>query len=147
MKHVYCLMEKPIPLKRGRLFKLNGKTMVYDSQKREKSKTRHLIFKQHLKKPIKNGDDWISSALSVLTGPLKIDVTFYMPMPKSLSKKKRDAMVDTPHIKRPDIDNLEKYILDCLTGCAIIDDSLVYDMHSRKLWSDNPRTELIIETL
>src|SRR5690554_3514466 len=41
-------------------------------------------------------------------------LTFVLPMPKSWSKKKRDAMRGAPHQQRPDKDNLEKALLDAI---------------------------------
>jgi len=39
--------------------------------------------------------------------PLEINIIYFLPIPKSSSKKKRAAMLngDIKHVKRPDIDN------------------------------------------
>lgn len=59
-------------------------------------------------------------------------VTFYLPMPKSWSKKKRSAMIGKPHQQTPDVDNLLKALADaCHT-----DDSHIWDVHVRKLWAE-----------
>ena len=63
---------------------------------------------------------------------------FYMPMPKSWSKKKKAAMNEQPHQQKPDKDNLEKAFLDAL--CE--DDSYVWDVRVSKYWSDRPRIEI-----
>jgi Holliday junction resolvase RusA-like endonuclease len=42
------------------------------------------------------------------------DVTFWMPMPKSWSKKKRYAMAGSWHTGKPDLDNLLKALMDAL---------------------------------
>lgn len=57
-------------------------------------------------------------------------VIFYMPMPKSWSKKKKTEYVLTPHRQVPDVDNLCKALLDALFG----DDSHVYDIRVSKYW-------------
>ena len=57
-------------------------------------------------------------------------IIFWMPMPKSWSKKKKYKMVSTPHQQRPDIDNLCKSLLDAMYG----DDSHVHDIRITKLW-------------
>lgn len=60
--------------------------------------------------------------------PLKIN--FYLPMPPSWSKKKRERLADTPHEQKPDADNLVKAFLDAL----LEDDSKIWDIHVRKFW-------------
>lgn len=43
-----------------------------------------------------------------LTGPIRLDLTFYMPKPKK-------KVCHKWHTKRPDLDNLEKAVMDALT--------------------------------
>lgn len=57
-------------------------------------------------------------------------VTFVLPMPESWPEKKREAMTGKPHQQKPDIDNLEKGLLDAVFP----DDSHVWDIHTRKIW-------------
>lgn len=57
--------------------------------------------------------------------PLRATVTAFFAVPKSTSKKKAVAMDGTPHIKRPDADNVAKAILDALNGHAYNDDSAI----------------------
>ena len=49
-----------------------------------------------------------------LEGPLSVELTFYLPRPKSLRRKK-DPELPIRHTKKPDRDNLEKAVLDALT--------------------------------
>lgn len=60
----------------------------------------------------------------------RLSITFFMPMPKSWSNKKRLEMLGSPHQQRPDIDNLIKSFLDAL--CE--DDSYVYYVEAEKRW-------------
>ena len=83
-------------------------------------------------------------------GPIKLIITFYMPIPKSTPKKLREKLVgDTiPHIKKPDISNLEKFFLDVLEVAEVYkNDSQVYEMQAKKLYSDNPRTVVVVEEI
>ena len=57
-------------------------------------------------------------------------VRFYIPMPASWGKKKKQRMQLTPHQQKPDIDNLLKAFLDAV----FTDDSHVYDIQATKLW-------------
>ena len=63
----------------------------------------------------------------------RVSLTFYIPMPKSWSKKKREQMLGKPHKQRPDIDNLAKAFLDAL----LQEDSHVYSLHADKYWANN----------
>src|SRR5881392_2089938 len=53
----------------------------------------------------------------LLAGPVAVDLTFVMPRPKSAPKRSTP-----PAIRRPDLDKLERAILDALTGIAFADD-------------------------
>lgn len=84
-----------------------------------------------------------------LQGPLRVDCIFYMPRPKShygTGKKAGVLKQDAPlyHTKKPDIDNLQKTVYDCLNGFAWSDDSIICISESKKLYSDRPRTEIVI---
>jgi Holliday junction resolvase RusA-like endonuclease len=118
---------KPIP-KKNTLF---GNKRGYNSQKKLMDGIRMVIKSQY------KGE--------LLTGAVKLDVIYYMPIPKDTSKKKRKAL--KWHIKRPDEDNMTKLIKDCMSGIVYKDDSQVADARYRKIYSDNPRTEIIIEEL
>ena len=63
-----------------------------------------------------------------------------MPIPKSASKKAKIAMESgvTAHIKKPDIDNMAKTVLDALNGLAYVDDSQIYSLTLYKTYSERP---------
>ena len=71
--------------------------------------------------------------------PIKAYIKFYMPIPKSISKKKAAELVGKPHTKKPDTDNLIKSILDGLNGLAFNDDSQVYFPIAKKVYGDKPK--------
>lgn len=78
--------------------------------------------------------------------PLSVKMTMYMPMPKSMSKKKvADALnsVLRPTTK-PDCTNLAKGIEDALNGVLWRDDSLIVDLYVSKFYSDTPRVEITV---
>ena len=58
----------------------------------------------------------------------------------------KDQWIKIPHTKKPDIDNLIKYVLDSLSGQNgfFLDDNQVYTIYAEKLYSDKPRTEIVI---
>ena len=69
-----------------------------------------------------------------------------MPIPKSLSKVKKDALKGKPHYLRPDIDNLIKFILDSANGILYLDDAQIYTINAHKIYDEHPRTEIEIFT-
>lgn len=77
--------------------------------------------------------------------PLLATVTAYFPIPKSVSKKKAEAMAGTFHVNRPDSDNIAKAILDSLNGLAYPDDSAVQIDRCWKVYTNAaPRVEVKI---
>lgn len=85
----------------------------------------------------------------LLEGDLSITINFLFPIPKSTSKKNRELMLkgEIKHNKRPDIDNCIKSIADALNNIAYKDDSQIVQVIACKLYSDEPRTEVIIEEI
>jgi len=85
----------------------------------------------------------------MLNGPVSIVTTFFMPIPKSLSIKKQVALNGKYHIKKVDLDNLEKAFFDVIvmSGVIIKDDCQIAYSESNKIYSDNPRTEATITEL
>jgi Holliday junction resolvase RusA-like endonuclease len=75
-----------------------------------------------------------------------VNVVFGLPIPKSTSKhKKEDMLNDTiKHIKKPDVDNLLKAVLDGLNGIAWADDSQVIRVCASKIYSTEPYVYLYI---
>lgn len=72
-------------------------------------------------------------------GPLRVDLTFYFPRPKSHFTPKgelRTAIAPRWHTQKPDRDNSDKAILDTLTNLGIWgDDKQVCDGRIRKLYA------------
>jgi Holliday junction resolvase RusA-like endonuclease len=78
--------------------------------------------------------------------PIAIVVEAFLPIPKSWPKyKQAQAASDRmPVIKRPDLDNLVKSVLDGLNAVAFKDDSQVFYMRCTKHYSHTPRTEVSV---
>lgn len=81
-----------------------------------------------------------------LNGPIRVDIIFYMLIPKGTSKKRTKAKIkgDILPTKRPDWDNMAKAITDALNGIAYNDDNQIVETHIYKYFSDNPRAEVKI---
>ena len=77
-----------------------------------------------------------------LMGAIRLEVTFYMPIPASLSKKKHNELIEQHyHIKKPDLDNLVKAVCDSLEGTYFKNDSQICEIIAKKVYDENPRTE------
>ena len=81
--------------------------------------------------------------------PIKLKVDFYMPRPKAhFGKSGLKYGSPVRHTKKPDLDNLEKAVMDALTEVGIWrDDSLVCVKSTRKHYTDTqtPGANIIIE--
>ena len=70
----------------------------------------------------------------------QVDVIFFVPMPKTWTKKKCLEMDGKPHQSRPDIDNYLKALFDAV--CS--EDSHIYKVTAKKVWSTKGMIELNI---
>lgn len=84
-----------------------------------------------------------------LEAPLKVDIVFYLPIPKSYSPRDHKQALAGLLLpaKRPDSDNYEKLLLDACNGLLYVDDGQIVDTHHRKLYSAEPRTEIALEEI
>lgn len=92
-----------------------------------------------------------------LTGPIRINVTFYMPIPKSGKVSRMDAETGKrrlypvkhgePHIAKSDLDNLIKGLFDALNKNVWADDNQIFEVTSKKVYGDMPGIEFSIEHL
>lgn len=76
----------------------------------------------------------------------ELDITFAIEIPKSWSKTKKEAALNQsirPTVK-PDLDNLQKAILDGLNGFAWKDDKFITQITARKIYADKGYTEIKI---
>lgn len=87
--------------------------------------------------------------VGVIDGAISLEVTFYLPRPKRLLRK-RDPDGPVPHTAKPDIDNLWKSTVDALKGLVWRDDPLICDTRARKWYCEKagvPRVEITVRTL
>ena len=126
MKVSFTIEHEPKAQKRHKF----GKGYVYDPSKKDKLAILPL-FCRH------------TSSLTT-AGALSVALAFYMPIPKSYTKKKKALMQDEtyPHTNTPDTDNMVKFYLDCFP----FDDKIIYKIKARKIYSPRPRVEIVIKT-
>lgn len=68
-------------------------------------------------------------------------VIFFMPIPTSRSKKKQLELLNKPHLFKPDLSNLIKFVEDCCNNIVFKDDCIITSINAQKVYSDTPRTE------
>ena len=124
---------KPIAKKRPRFFRRDIGVGTYNDQDTEEGKFMLLLTQQ-----------WPYSLPIEKDIPIEIKLNFFMPIPKSTSKKRAALMRDgnIRHTKKPDTDNLIKFVKDCMNSVVWADDSQVWFVAGKKLYADNPRTEI-----
>ena len=80
-----------------------------------------------------------------LKGAIKIAIHFFMPIPSSISNKKKQQLQYMPHTKKPDIDNLIKAVMDAINYTNLWeDDSHIWCLMSSKTYSDEPQCQITI---
>lgn len=84
-----------------------------------------------------------------MEGYLKIEMLFFMPIPKSTSKKRKELMLQRKILpdKKPDYDNMAKAISDALNNIAYKDDNQIVEAHIYKFYCYDPRAEVFIESI
>ena len=84
-----------------------------------------------------------------LEGQISARIEAYFPIPKSTSKKKREAMAnkETMHTKKPDADNIAKAVLDALNGIAYDDDNQICMLFVKKYYGEEPRVEVTLREI
>lgn len=133
---VITIFGTPIPQGRPR-FQLR-KCYAYDPPKSRKEKRRIRAEVAHYMR---------CNRIAMFTGALRVTLQFFLPIPKSFSKKRHAAcdagsILPTP---KPDLDNLVKLVLDACNGVLYQDDSCVVDGVFSKRYSDNPRVVIMVE--
>lgn len=129
-ERVYVIAGNPVALQRPRL----GNGHVYNPQAKEK-----LIYGIDLRNQHESDE--------LYTEPIHMDITFFMPIPESWGKKRKENVLGTYHYLRPDIDNMVKFILDAALGVLYKDDAIVASISAHKVYSNTPATKIVIRSL
>ncbi len=80
---------------------------------------------------------------------IKIEIIAYFDIPKSTSKNRKEQMLknEIRPMKKPDIDNITKIILDALNKFVYHDDTQVVELVVKKYYSDAPRVNVKVEVI
>ena len=97
---------------------------------------------------------WLLMAKGQVTetmeGAVRMSCEFAFERPKSHFGTGRNAAqlknsAPIYHTQKPDIDNLVKFVNDCLNEVAYRDDSQIVMIHADKIWDSPARTEIWLE--
>lgn len=118
---------------RPRFVRAPRNVIVYDPQKGEKDRYRWQIKSQFRNNP--------------LLTPVSLHIKFFLPIPKATSQiRKKEMIADIHHHqKKPDIDNLAKFVLDCMNGIVFKDDSQIYKLFLEKSYAEKEGILILIE--
>lgn len=103
-------------------------------------------------KKTKDYEDSVREEARIAMGsekPLETPVSVYLyirlPIPQSYSKKRTQACLDGLElpIKKPDIDNAAKAVLDGMNGIVYQDDAQIVSLHIKKLYG-TPSVEVLV---
>ena len=127
----FTVLGNPKPQSRPRFFRRGNFVRVYDKDKPDKDNFAEVAMYNAPKEP--------------LTEPLVVNIIFYLKRPKNHYRTGKFAGVlkDTAlnyHTRRPDIDNLSKFVLDSLNKVYWVDDSQIFQLNLTKKYDEEPRT-------
>ena len=80
-------------------------------------------------------------------GLLGVDIGFYIAMPKSWSKKKKELKEGRYCDNNADVDNYLKAILDSLNEIVYVDDRQIVEIAARKIYSNKPCIKFKYKTI
>ncbi len=121
-----------------------------------KQRVRLGRYSRYTPEQTKNYENWVKLSFinqypnfKPLENELQVSIKAYFEIPKSVSKKKREQMLNgniRPTIK-PDLDNIAKSVLDALNGLAYLDDKQIVFLEVEKFYDVSPRVELMVEEI
>ncbi len=121
--------------------------VMYDPQEKQKWAIRRLLNHQ-IKEAFNNENKEIVKEASNLASAdyFSLSLSFYVKIPESATaiKRKQMAWGLIKPSKKPDFDNYEKFICDCANGFLYKDDAMIVKCITKKMYSENPRTEIEI---
>lgn len=118
----------PCPQKQTRFVRRGSYVSTFDPSSKEKANIQWQLKAYAPREP--------------LAGAVKVDLTFYLPVPKSTSGVRKRQMLN--HVilptKRPDVDNLAYLITNAMKSIIYCDDSQVVDLCMHKRYGAEPKT-------
>lgn len=135
----FTVWDEPKPLGRARFARLpGGKVRTYTQRKDQD--VRFNIRAAFLSHPDVVADTYgDGDGFKPLTGPLRLTMIAYLPMPRNIPKKRRMTALPA---KRPDLDNYVKQVEDALQGYAFVDDAQIVSIEARKRYAGQATVQI-----
>lgn len=140
-KIVVSIPAEPIAQGRPRLSSRGGFARAYDPPK---SRTWKAFVADYAAKAMED-----AGITELLEGPLLIRIRFGFPLPKSQHRKKEPVLRQW-HMKRPDLDNLYKGVIDACEGVIYHRDSEIVKVVMDKVivaQGDAPFVNFVVEKI
>lgn len=132
------VVTDPVPQPRPRATVVAGRARIYNP-----STTK--VYKQQITQMLIRVPEHFPEGI-----PVRVTIDYFFQRPKSLQRKK-DPVGFIWHTKKPDLDNLNKAVLDAISEAGIWhDDRQVADLRSRKFYtkkSGDPMVRITIEEI
>lgn len=126
VKHQFVVLGKPIPQPRHRVCCQGGYARTYLPSDHPVHAYKALLVQGAR-----------AARIPVMEGPVRLDIMF------SFTRKSKQAREFK--ISKPDLDNLDKAVMDALTEAGVWgDDAQVAEKHSLKVWSTVDATSVFI---
>jgi len=134
----FTVPTRPKPKQRAKKF-FNQKTKTMHAWTPKETEDYESLIRWHYR----------DKSNHLFTGAIHLHLDFRFEPPKSMSKKKREQMIDQLEsmTKKPDLDNLVKAIKDSLNGVAWTDDSLIVHTNSIKYYWEKDEVYIRISSL
>lgn len=132
----YIIEGIPQQQERPRAAYINKKIVLYDPPNSKK-------YKEFLKKEIQKQE------VKLLTEPIKVKIHFFVPIPKSYTKKQHALIQENKLLpsKKPDLSNYIKLIEDAFNNILYKDDAQIIELIAKKSYSETPRIEIEVNKL
>lgn len=124
----------PVPKGRPRFRSMGKFVSTYTDNK---TRDFEALIAEHAKQAM--GD------MEPLETPLTVFLHFMLPIPASASKKAREALLNAPHTKKPDIDNLCKSVLDGMGDIVFKNDGQIASLHATKKYGNQGFISILIK--
>lgn len=138
MEIEFTVLGEPSAQMRHRSFNRGNFKGTYDPSKGLKDDFLSVIQNKAPKEPIE--------------GPIGLTIIFYFGRPKNHYRTGKNSSMlrdDAPeyHTSKKDLDNCVKFSTDSMNHIFYKDDSQICRLFSEKLYSESPRTYILIQTL
>lgn len=136
-KLMFEIPGSPIGQGRPKFSTINGHAKAYDPEKSRNYKAYvRMLATQAMK----------DSGFTMIEGPCCLSIDAYFEVPKSKSKKFREAALSGLEYptKKPDLSNIVKGIEDAINNLVYKDDACIVSLSVCKFYSEVPRVEVVI---